>query len=119
VVVVRLLAVLLVPWTLLLAAAPAERWFGYAWLKWSWVCFDVIVAAGLFRFLHKRSTSSLTPLSILVTLDAVLTPIEAALWNLPRARSVFDYAVIAAACLAPLLASVVLWGARNVRLSDV
>jgi phosphatidylglycerol lysyltransferase len=119
VVVVRLLAVLLVPWTLLLATAPAERWFGYAWLKWSWVCFDVIVAAGLFRFLHKRSTSSLTPLSILVTLDAVLTPLEAALWNLPRARSVFDYAVIAAACLAPLLASVVLWGARNVRLRDV
>jgi len=119
VVVVRLLAVLLVPWTLLLAAAPAERWFRFAWLKWSWVCFDVIVAAGLFRFLYKRSTSSLTPLSVLVTLDAVLTPIEAALWNLPRAQSMLDYIVITAACLAPLLASVVLWGARNVRLSDV
>ncbi len=100
------------------AAGPAERWFGYVWLKWGWVMFDVVVAAGLFRFLYKRSTSSLTPLAIAVTLDAVLTPIEAALWNLPRARGWLDYVVLALACLAPLLASIVLWGARNFRLSE-
>lgn len=117
IVVVRVLAVLLVPWTLLLAAAPSEPWFGRAWLKWSWVVFDALVAAGLFRFLYKRSTASLTPLAVAVTLDAVLTPVEAALWNLPRARSLFDYVVIALSCLAPLVASVVLWGARRFRLS--
>ena len=117
--VVRVLAVLLVPWTLALTLLPAARWFGYAWLKWSWVGFDVVVAAGLFRFLYKRSTSSLTPLAIAVTLDAVLTPLQAALWNLPRARGAVDYMIIALACLAPLLASIVLWGARNVRLSEL
>jgi phosphatidylglycerol lysyltransferase len=117
IVVVRALAVLLVPWTLLLAVTPVEPWFGRAWLKWSWVAFDVLAAAGLFRFLYKRSTSSLTPLAVAVTLDAVLTPLQALLWNLPRARAWWDYAVIALACLAPLLAGVVLWGARRFRLS--
>jgi phosphatidylglycerol lysyltransferase len=115
IVVVRALAVLLLPWTLLLALAPAERWFAHAWIKWSWVAFDLAVAAGLFRFLYKRSTSSLTPLAVAVTLDAVLTPLQAALWNLPRARAPLDYLLIALGCLAPLLASIVLWGARRFR----
>lgn len=118
IVVVRALALLLVPWTLLLALAPAELWFGSAWLKWAWVAFDVLVAAGLFRFLAKRSTSSLTPLAVAVTFDALLTPLQAVLWNLPRARSVLDYVIIGLACAAPLLASVVLWGARNFRASE-
>lgn len=117
IVVVRALAVLLVPWTLALMLLPAERWFAHAWLKWSWVAFDALVATGLFRFLYKRSTASLTPLTLAVSLDAVLTPLQAALWNLPRARGVLDYLVIALACLAPLLASIVLWGARNFRFS--
>ncbi|HXK20655.1 MAG TPA: DUF2156 domain-containing protein, partial [Polyangiaceae bacterium] len=72
IVIVRALAVLLVPWTLTLMLVPAERWFAHAWLKWSWVAFDALVAAGLFRFLYKRSTASLTPLAIAVTLDAIL-----------------------------------------------
>jgi phosphatidylglycerol lysyltransferase len=114
--VVRLLALLLLPWTLLLALAPVERWFGYTWIKWSWVVFDVLVAVGLFRFLYKRSTASLTPLAVAVSLDALVTPLEAWWWNVPRATGALDYVVIAAACLAPLLASVVLWGARRSRL---
>ncbi|HEX2876570.1 MAG TPA: DUF2156 domain-containing protein [Polyangiaceae bacterium] len=118
IVVVRALAILLVPWTLLLALAPAESWFGSAWLKWSWVAFDVLVAAGLFRYLVKRSTASLTPLAVAVTFDAILTPVQALLWNLPRARSPFDYAIIALACVAPLLACIVLWGARSFRQSE-
>lgn len=118
IVVVRALAILLVPWTLLLALSPAEFWFGSAWLKWGWVVFDVLVSAGLFRYLVKRSTASLTPLAVAVTFDAMLTPVQALLWNLPRARSPFDYAIIALACLAPLLACIVLWGARRFRQSE-
>jgi phosphatidylglycerol lysyltransferase len=82
------------------------------------VVFDLAVAAGLFRFLYKRSTASLTPLAVAVTLDALLTPVQAVLWNLPRARSALDFVIIAVACLAPALASVVLWGARRLRFSD-
>ncbi len=117
IVVVRLLAALLVPWTLLLAMAPVEPWFSAVWIKWVWVAFDTLVALGLFRFLYKRSTSSLTPLAIAVTLDAVVTPLEAVDWNLPRARSFLDYVIIVLACSAPVVASVVLWGARRFRLS--
>jgi phosphatidylglycerol lysyltransferase len=115
IVVVRALTLLLLPWTALLALARVEVWFPNSWIKWGWVGFDVLVAAGLFRFLAKRSTASLTPLAVAVTLDAVLTPVQAVLWNLPRAHSPLDYALIALACLAPLLASIVLWGARRFR----
>ena len=118
IVVVRALAILLVPWTLLLTLAPAERWFGSPWLKWSWVVFDVLVAIGLFRYLATRSKASLTPLAVAVTCDAVLTPLQAVLWNLPRARLPLEYVVIALSCLAPVLASIVLWGARRFHPSE-
>ena len=114
IVIVRLLAMLLIPWTLLLALAPIQ-FFPSPWIKWGWVTFDVLVAGGLFRFLSKRRTSSLTPLAVAVTADAVLTPIQAALWNLPRATGPSEVALILVACAAPLLASVVLWGARSAR----
>lgn len=115
IVVIRVLALLLLPWTTLLALAPTDIWFGNPWLKWGWVSFDLLVAAGLFRFLHKRQTATLTALAVAVTLDAVLTPLEAVLWNLPRARRPLDYVIIVVACLAPLTASIVLWGARRAR----
>lgn len=115
IVVVRALTVLLLPWTLLLALAPAQRWFGSAWLKWAWVVFDLVVAAGLFRFLYKRSTSVLTALAVAVTADAVLTPLQALLWNLPHAEGALDYLAITLGCLAPTLAAIVLWGARRAR----
>ena len=115
IVVVRALILLLLPWTVLLALAPSAVWFPSAWIKWGWVSFDVLVAAGLFRFLAKRSTASLTPLAVAVTFDAVLTPVQAVLWNVPRARAPLDYALITLACLAPLLASIVLWGAHRYR----
>jgi len=118
IVVVRALAVLLLPWTLLLALAPAEPWFYDAWIKWGWVGFDLAVAAGLFRFLYKRSTTSLTPLAVAVSLDALLTLLQATLWNLPRAHTLLDYVLITLGCLAPLLASIVLWGARRFRSTE-
>jgi phosphatidylglycerol lysyltransferase len=115
--IVRGLAVLLVPWTLILALAPAEKWFGHAWIKWCWVVFDVLIAAGLFRYVYKRSTSSLTALAVAVTIDAVVTPVEAIVWNVPRAEGVLDGVILTAACAAPVLASIVLWGARRSRLA--
>ena len=117
IVIVRALALLLLPWTLLLALAPASRWFGSAWLKWAWVLFDVLLAVGLFRFLQTRRTHLLTTLAIAVTADAVLTPVQALLWNLPRAQGALDYLAVAVGCLAPVLAAIVLWGARRARVA--
>jgi phosphatidylglycerol lysyltransferase len=114
-VVLRALAFLLVPWTLLLALAPAAR-FGMEAVKWAWIAFDICVALALFRVLKKPAPRLLTALCVAVTADAVITTLEASLWNLGRARGGFDYLVLALACGAPTLAAIVLWGARGHRL---
>jgi phosphatidylglycerol lysyltransferase len=108
----RVLAALLVPWTILLALAPSVRWFGSPWVKWAWVAFDVLVAGGLFRLLRRPSTGLATSLAVAVTTDAVLTFVQALVWNFPRAKGAGELAMISLACAAPLLAAIVLWGAR-------
>ena len=35
--------------------APVEPWFHFAWVKWSWVGFDLLVMAGFF-WLIRRTT---------------------------------------------------------------
>jgi phosphatidylglycerol lysyltransferase len=115
-VVLRALAMLLVPWTTLLALVPAEPWFGLGWVKWAWVCFDICVAGALFWVLRKPAPRLISALCLAVTADAIVTTLEAALWNLGRTRGGFDYLVLALACGAPTLAAIVLWGARHHRL---
>jgi phosphatidylglycerol lysyltransferase len=110
---VRALAVLLIPWTILLALAPAEHWFGSGWVKWSWVAFDTALAAGLFRLLARPSRRLATLLACAVSADALVTLLEAVAWNLPRMRGVLDVLLVALACAAPALAAVMLWGARR------
>jgi phosphatidylglycerol lysyltransferase len=110
--VLRALALLLVIWTILLALAPAQRWFAAPWMKWGWVVFDVLVAVGLFRLLRRPRRTLATALALAVTADALLTLVEALSWNVPRASSPLDGLVIVLACAAPLLGAVVLWGAR-------
>jgi phosphatidylglycerol lysyltransferase len=116
-VVLRALAVLLVPWTALLVLAPAERWFGAGWVKWAWVYFDVCVAIGIFRVLRKPAPLLISALCLAVTTDAIVTTFEAMFWNLGNARGGLDYLVLALACGAPTLAAIVLWGARRHRLN--
>ena len=111
-----LLTVLLVPWVVVLGLSPSEHWFGTPWLKWAWVVFDVLVAAALFRLLRRPNAGLLLALALAVTGDAVLTLVQAVIWNAPRARGAFEYGIIALACAAPALAAVVLWGARRTHL---
>ncbi len=113
--VLRLLTLLLAPWTVLLAFAPAEHWFYRAELKWAWIVFDLLVLAGLCRLLYKRETSLLTWLAVAVSFDALLTPLQAVLWNVHSARPL-EYPVLVVACAAPPLAAVALWGARRHRI---
>lgn len=109
--VLRPLALLLVPWTVVLAFAPGEPWFGSPWVKWAWVTFDAALVVALLQLLRRPNVRLTVALAIAVTLDALLTAIQAAVWNVPRAEGPLDYAIIAIACLGPLLAAVVLWGA--------
>lgn len=107
-------AVLLVPWIVLMAISPAGRWFGgHPAVKWAWVAFDTLMLVGLVVLLRRRSPRLATVLALAVTVDALVTPIEAALWNLPRLHGWLDGLVVAVACVAPALAAVVLWGARS------
>ena len=118
-VVLRALAILLVPWTLLLASAPSERWFGSGWVKWAWVCFDITVALGLFRLLAKPAARLLRTLALAVSIDAAVTTLEALAWNTRHVQGSLDWLVLALACSGPLLAAVVLWGAHRHRLLSV
>ena len=107
----RILAIALVPWTLALALAPVAQWFPSAAVKWSWVGFDVLMAAGLFWLSNRWRKPLATLLASLATLDATLTVIEAANFNFPHAHG-FEWLAIAAGLAAPIVASAFLWRSR-------
>ncbi len=107
------LAVLLVPWTVTIALAPTDRWFSAAWVKWSWVAFDLALAVALFRVLRRPEPSWVTALAVAVTADTVVTTLEALSWNLAGAPAPLDYVVAIIACVGPAAAAVTLWGARK------
>lgn len=108
----RAVALALIPWTVGLALVD-DRWFPAPWLKPAWVTFDALLCAGLFwlaaritrrhrrRWLHRL-------LAVVVAADAVVTTLQALTWNAPRVEGPGDIAVLAAACLAPAAAAVVL-----------
>ena len=111
--VLSILALLLVPWTIVLALAPAERWFGAASVKWAWVLFDVILAVGLWRLVARPRPEKmlLDVLAIAVTTDALVTLGQALAWNVHHTRSLAEALVVLVGCAAPAFAAVILWGA--------
>ncbi|MBZ4396474.1 DUF2156 domain-containing protein [Myxococcus sp. AS-1-15] len=113
---VHALAVLLVPWTALLALPTTTRWFPSLRVQWSWVLFDVALAAGLFSLVRRWRNGLATALVCLTAADACLTFVQAAVYNAPRARGPVDWLVITAAILAPATASGLLVRARDFRL---
>ena len=110
-IVVRLLAVLLVPWTVLLALA--EPWhFPAGWVRWAWVGFDVLLAAALFLLAVRWSDGLSRVVVAAVGADAVVTLVEVLVWNVPRLRGLADALIALVAVAAPTLAFVILWRAR-------
>jgi phosphatidylglycerol lysyltransferase len=111
-IVVRLLAMLLVPWTILLALPVNAAWFPSRATQLAWVGFDALIAGGLFLLMSRWRRGLATALAAMVTLDALVTPVEAIAYNGPRVRHPLDVAVLVVASLAPIVAAVVLWSAR-------
>ncbi len=110
-IVVRLLAALLVPWTVLLALA--EGWhFPAEWVRWAWVAFDVLLAAALFRLAVRWSDRLSRVLIAAVGADALMTLGEVLAWNVPRIRGAKDALVSLVAVAAPAVAFLILWRAR-------
>jgi phosphatidylglycerol lysyltransferase len=112
-VVVRVLALLLVPWTVLLATAESPRWFPAPWVQWFWVAFDMAVGLALFSLGMRWRTWLASLLLGLVVCDAAVTLLEALVFNVPHVKHGGEVPVILAAILAPVLASVVLKNARR------
>jgi phosphatidylglycerol lysyltransferase len=112
-VVIRGLAALLVPWTLLLALLDGDRWFPAPWVQWSWVGFDLALSVALLLLGRRfRPWLSLAIVS-LVTLDAALTLLQALLFNLPRLRGGADAVGVIVAVAAPAVASRILTNAHR------
>jgi phosphatidylglycerol lysyltransferase len=108
----RAMALLLVPWTLVLALAPGEQWFPSPWVQAGWVLFDAGVAPALYALTVRWRPRLALGLALAVTGDALLTLTQALLFNLPRVRGVLDAAVVAASLAAPSFAAFLLWRAR-------
>jgi lysylphosphatidylglycerol synthetase-like protein (DUF2156 family) len=110
--VMRLLAWLLVPWTVLLASVDTRVWFPRPAVKWAWVVFDAILAVAL-GVLHRRWRDGLArAITAAIGADALLTLFEGVAWNLPRTTTPGGWTVLALAIAAPIAAFVTLWRAR-------
>jgi phosphatidylglycerol lysyltransferase len=103
------LALLLVPWTIALALVPVWPWFPSAGVRAGWIAFDVAMCAGMGVIAWKFRPRLALVLAIAASADALMTWIEAAAWNASHVRGWFDVVCVLAACLAPAVASLVLW----------
>jgi phosphatidylglycerol lysyltransferase len=107
-IVLRGLAFLLLPWSVLLASLDTATWFPAPWVQWAWVAFDLLLAAALF-WLSLRFRRWLSRLLLgLVLVDALLTISQAAVFNLPRVHSLAALCGVLMGVLAPSFASLVL-----------
>ncbi len=111
---VRVLAVLLIPWTVLLALPANTHRFPSSTIQWAWVLFDVGLTGALFALVHRWRSWLAGLLGAVIAVDACLTTWQAVAYNAPRARGALDWLVIAAAVLAPSTAAVLLgWTSRH------
>jgi len=110
--VLRLLAALLVAWTVVLALPASGRWFPSEIWQYGWVAFDLFVAGALFSLGRRWRHGLATALAAAVTADAGITIVQAAAYNVPHRTGPSDLAVIAIAVAAPTIAAVLLWKAR-------
>jgi phosphatidylglycerol lysyltransferase len=111
-IVVRVLAVLLVGWTALLALPASAYYFPSPVWQWGWVGFDVVLGGALFVLARRWRQPLADVVATAVTLDAVATAVQAIAYDLPRRRGALDVAVIAIAMAAPAIAAFLLWNAR-------
>jgi phosphatidylglycerol lysyltransferase len=116
-VVLWLLGLLLVPWTVLLATPLAAPYFPGRFVQLAWVAFDAVVAPLLLLLARRPRAALALGLAVAVTVDALLTAAQAALFDLPRAGGALDVGLAAIATAAPTFAAVILWRAhRRIRL---
>jgi hypothetical protein len=112
---VRVLAVLLVPWTLGLALQRTAHLFPSRTVQLAWVAWDVALVIAMISLGARWRRDLARALALATLLDAVLTVIEVLVDGVHRARGPVDMAVMGIACVGPLLATSLLWGALSWR----
>jgi phosphatidylglycerol lysyltransferase len=106
-VVVRALAILLVPWTVMLACLDRQH-FPFPAAQWAWVTFDVLLVLALLSLASRWRRWLGVALAAAVATDAAVTWAEVLLYNVPRARGWLEWIGLALGCVAPTIAAVVL-----------
>jgi phosphatidylglycerol lysyltransferase len=119
-VLIQVLALALIPWTMLIALAPSDRWFPSPFIKWAWVAFDAVLAVALSSLARRWRRGLDTALAVLVSADAALTTYQVFAWNLRHGpRSPTTLIVAAISIIAPAMAAGLLWfGRRSGRESE-
>lgn len=111
-IVIRMLAIMLVVWTALLALPISTRFFPSPAWQWGWVAFDVLLGISLFALARRWRQPLADVVASTVTADALVTLGQVVVYDLPRTNSLFDIGVVCVAVLAPTCAAVLLWNAR-------
>ena len=106
------LAVLLVPWTLLISFAHTPTWFPGPGVQLAWVAFDVLLIALMASLVVKWRARVAEWLSLLTSLDAFLTTLQVLFWNVWTARRPSHWILVVLGCAGPLLASLFFRRAR-------
>lgn len=108
--VVLVLGSLLVPWTLLLATEP---WFPSAEIQAAWVIFDLGLSAALVSLFWRWRPKLASLLAFVTAMDAVLTIVQVAYWNAPRAHGIWAWTTLFISVAAPIVATSFLLYARR------
>ncbi|MEY2936187.1 MAG: hypothetical protein RL033_6936 [Pseudomonadota bacterium] len=106
--VLRVLGLLLLPWSLMLACLDGEWWFPEPWVQWSWVSFDLALALALFLASRRFRPWLSWALVLAVLADTLLTFAQALFFNVPKLVSAWGALGVLVGVLAPALALVVL-----------
>jgi phosphatidylglycerol lysyltransferase len=112
-IVVRVLALLLVPWMLVMAVGGGPRWFPSPLVKWSWILLDLCLCGALLALSARWRSWLATTLLVVIGFDALTTLGEVVFCDVPRIDGWLAALVVLTSVAAPALATVVLFNARR------
>jgi hypothetical protein len=104
------MALLLVPWTVVLATLDTARWYPAAWMQTAWVSFDALLLLAIAVLATRWHHGLGVAVALAVTADVLVTLWQAVTWYLPRVDGAPALLGAGAAMLAPAIAARVLWG---------
>lgn len=109
------LGALLVPWTIVLAAADTRRWFASRREQAGWVAFDAVMCAVLLSLARRWRQPLARAAAVAALCDGAITTISVSRRPALQPRRWTDRLVIAAAVAAPFAAAAILFGGLRTR----